>query len=122
MKNLLTFALLASMVTSAPTQGYAQDESVATTIADTATSDAFAGSALTAAAPMVLQAVGCCDQGYEVKSAVQAPGCCDQGYVTNAMSATTRIMVAIVALSLLALSIVQLHFRNTTQLPWTSSR
>lgn len=132
MKNILPFALLASMAMSAPTQGYAHDEAVATTIAEQATSNAFAapmnGTVLHAQqvadiefaslnAPLL--AAGCCDQGYEIKSSVQAPGCCDQGYVVNSTAATPAPLLALVLLSALALAWTHTNHFKTLLARWT---
>lgn len=130
MKNLLSFALLASLAMSAPAQGYAQDEVMATARVDSAAQDAFvagAGATLTvtalnvmsAAMPVALQAVGCCDQGYEIKSAVQAAGCCDQGYVVNSTAATPVPLLALVLLSVLALAWTYTNHFKTLLARWT---
>ena len=59
----------------------------------------------------LLSSVNCCDQGYEIHSAVEA-GCCDQGYQVSSMSATSKVSLAVAFSAFLALLALQ-HPRIT---------
>lgn len=114
--KLLSFALLACLVMSAPTvQGHAPDVEAVTVQADTATSDAFAQVATSST--QVLSYAGCCDQSQPVHNAVGAPGCCDQSQPLHT-SLFTKVMVGVAALAALAFALLQLQPRKD-RTSWT---
>lgn len=60
----------------------------------------------------LLSAVNCCDQGYDIKSAVEAP-CCDQGYQVSSMTGTAKALLAVVFSAFLALLARRYQQRHT---------
>lgn len=67
---------------------------------------ALVATMLAASAPEAKAGTGCCDQGYEIKSAVCAT--CDQGYLNNKMA------VAFTA-SVVLMGAMVYHKRNRAQ-------
>lgn len=129
MKHTILLALAATLVAvSAPTvQATHHPETATEHVQETAASraDLHQAVVITArpeilvedatTASATLNAAGCCDQGYEVKtnSSSFSEGCCDQGYEVR------PFLPALVAASLLLAAFVYARFFNTRTASWT---
>lgn len=85
----------------------------ATPFADAATITLRNDAALLSEAS-ILNAAGCCDQGYEVHSATEV-GCCDQGYQVHRLTATSKLSLAVAFFAFLALIARRIQQPHTLQ-------
>lgn len=130
MKHTILLALAATLVAvSAPTvQATHHPETVTQHVQDAAQSraDLHHAQVITATPEMLveadaatatatLEAAGCCDQGYEVKtnSSSFTEGCCDQGYEVR------PFLPALVSMALLLAAFVYARLFNTRTASWT---
>lgn len=111
MKNLLLIALVALAAFSAP-QVRAEHHELVRVDQLQAADAVTPATTHTNAMQLAQLAPGCCDQGYEIKSAVATPGCCDQGYSINSMLPAARTLIGLAFAALLCLALLSTKRNN----------